>query len=494
MKTRVFLMLFVVLLVGAIPVLADVRLPKLFAEGMVLQRDQPISVWGWAEPGERVMVRLNGRQQATITDNQGRWLLRLQPEKAGGPYTLTVNGLNEIVFDDIWIGDVWICSGQSNMRWQVAASANATEEIANANFPKIRQVIIPRKMYGSPQEDVDTVVTWRTATPEYVGAFTAVGYFFARNLHRDLQVPIGLINTVWGGTRLESWLSEEAMESDEELGKAIPVLKQVEADSILNNKNPNKYPTLLYNAMIHPLIPFAVKGVIWYQGEANTERAFQYRKAFPLLISDWRQRWGLGDFPFYFVQLSSFNAKGGNSAKGSTWAELREAQDQTLSLPNTGQAITIDIGMSKDIHPRNKQDVGKRLAAIALNKTYGRRNVYSGPVYKKHKIKGRHVELSFDHVHKGLAVKQQQDTLGGFEVAGADQRFFPATAVIKKNKVILYSAEVNAPVAVRYGWADDAGACTLMNKDGFPAAPFRTDDWPMLTRDKLYEFKNPAQK
>lgn len=475
------------------PSAADVRLPRIFSDGMVLQREQLIRIWGWADVGERVTVGLKDQRHETVAGADGRWQLALSPELAGGPFELVVSGRNSVSFTDVWIGEVWVCSGQSNMRWVVKESANAEQEIADADYPQIRQVLIPRRMAASPLDDVGEALEWKTATAENVGDFTAVGYFYARELYRELKVPIGLINTVWGGTRLESWISIEGMYRHRELSEAARVFEEVPKDSLNQADKPNTYPTLLFNAMISPLLPYTIKGIIWYQGEANTGRAYQYREAFPLLINDWRGKWGLGDFPFYFAQLSSFKALGGNSNMGSTWAELREAQHMTLALPRTGQAITIDIGNTDDIHPRNKQDVGKRLAGIALFESYGQDVVYSGPTYRKHRSNGNQVIIDFDHVHGGLTTHDGSDVIG-FEIAGSDRVFHPAEALIAGNQIIVTSPAVSKPKAVRYAWADDPGTSNLFNMNGLPAAPFRTDDWSGITKGKLYVFNNQLKK
>lgn len=480
---KITLLSFTLLFIGNV-VFADVRLPKIFGNGMVLQRNQPIAVWGWADPNESVTVSLNKQTKTITATSEGKWLVRLDAERAGGPYQLAVNGKNKLEFTDVLVGDVWICSGQSNMEWPVSASANADEEIASASYPKIRHVKIPNTVAGEPLPDIDGAVTWQETTPANVGSFTAVGYFYARELHNALDVPIGLINTSWGGTMVETWTSKEAFEQDPEFAAMIANVPELEAEAIKGK--PNAYPTLLFNAMVSPLIPYTIKGAIWYQGESNAGRAYQYRKAFPLLIKDWRQRWGLGDFPFYFVQLASFKAGGGTSATGSTWAELREAQTLTLSLPHTGMAVTTDIGETDDIHPRNKQDVGKRLALVALHDAYGKKVGYSGPVYKQLKVSGNRLTVRFDHVDGGLVAKNNATELLGFEIAGEDQQFKRAHATIKGNTVILHSDSVAQPVAVRYAWADDAGESNLFSGIGLPAAPFRTDDWPSVTQEVKY--------
>jgi sialate O-acetylesterase len=351
---------------------------------------------------------------------------------------------------------------------------------------------VPRTTAAEPAKDI-TAGEWLEAAPATTGEFTAVGYFFAKKLFNELHVPIGLINTSWGGTMIETWISREAFERTDEfkgLFGNVPFSDiQAAADKAGKPVGPNSYPTLLFNGMINPIIPFAIKGAIWYQGETNASRAFQYRNAFPLMIQDWRERFKQGDFPFYFVQLASFNLPSGNSAMGSTWAELREAQSATLSFPNTGMAVAMDIGESKDIHPKNKRDVGARLAAIALNNVYNVKTEYSGPVYQSYKTDGNRIILSFSHADNGLRAKDKYGYLKGFQIAGSDKKFYFAKAVIEKNQVVVYSDSVANPVVVRYGWADDMPEVNLYNKEGFPASPFRTDTWKGITEEVKYEIK-----
>jgi sialate O-acetylesterase len=634
---------------------SNISLPKIFGDNMVLQREKPIPVWGWADPGEKITVQFNKQTKTTLADKQGKWTLKLDPEKAGGPYQLTAKGKNKIIYNNVLVGEVWICSGQSNMEMPIAGWGkinNYEQEIANANYPQIRHIKIPNKISGIPKDDIESG-EWKIANPQNAGEFTATGYFFARELYNQLKVPIGLINTSWGGTMVETWTSREAFEQSPEFknliagmpsinldslvkmrtdamkkkiedaqgalvgkevastwseadvntadwkemslpglweGQGLPgldgvvwfrklftvrpedagkeatlelamiddnditwvngvkvgstnaynakrkysipsgVLKEgvnsiavrvedntggggiygeasdlkisfgrlqqslagnwsYRVESILQNAGvgPNDYPTLLFNAMIQPLIPYAIRGAVWYQGETNAGRAYQYRKAFPLMINDWRKRWGMGDFPFYFVQLASFNADNGTSKKGSTWAELREAQTKTLSLPNTGMAVTTDIGNATDIHPKNKQDVGKRLAAIALRNVYGKNIVSGGPVYQSMTITGNTATLTFANTGSGLVAKNNDGKLSGFEIAGEDKIFYPATATIVGNTVVVSSSTVAHPVAVRFGWADDAGIDNLFNKEGFPASPFRTDNWKGITENLKFE-------
>ncbi|SEN65263.1 sialate O-acetylesterase [bacterium A37T11] len=475
---------------GIQAVMGEVRLPKIFGNGMILQRDRPITIWGWADPGEAISVSLDKQTKSTTARSDGKWSLKLNAEKAGGPYELQVKGNNNITLTDVLLGDIWLCSGQSNMEFELERANNGKEEIAAANYPQIRQIKIPRIVAGNPQDDINGEVTWKTATPENVGKFTAVGYFFAKGLYKDLHVPIGLINSSWGGTMIETWISKEAFEQTSSFKDAITNFTEVPLNT-LNKAQPNNYPTLLFNAMINPIIPFAIKGALWYQGETNASRGYQYREAFPLLINDWRKRWGQGDFPFYFVQLASYKAAGGTVEKGSSWAELRESQAKTLSLLHTGMAVITDIGLTNDIHPTNKQDVGKRLEAVALHDAYGKKVVYTGPTYKDIKVAGNQVTVSFNEVNGGLITKDGSVNVLGFAVAGDDQQFKPAKAKIAGDKVVVVSDSVSKPVAVRYSWADDAGTSNLYNKEGFPAGPFRTDNWPAFTKANLFSVKKP---
>ena len=538
---------------------ANVSLPKFFGDNMVLQRNKPIPVWGWANAGEKITLQFKEQTATATADSKGKWMITLKQTAAGGPYQLTVKGANTITLNNVMVGEVWICSGQSNMEMPIAGWGkinNYEQEIANANYPMIRHFKVPNTVSSLPKDDI-TGGDWKVCSPATAGDFTAVGYFFARELYNKLKVPIGLLNTSWGGTMVETWTSREAFENSPEFKSMIAAMPSLDLDSLLKQKTaaanqqieawqgadvvqntslwkdaktddnnwhsvpvpglwseaplsvldgivwlrktidvpaedagkagalqlamiddndstyingtlvgstngynakrkyevpagllqagknviavrvedtgggggiygdstdvkltigehtipltgdwrariekassktavgPNDYPTLLYNAMVNPLIPFAMRGVIWYQGETNASRANQYGKAFPLMINDWRSRWHQGAFPFYFVQLASFNAGGGNSKKGSQWAELREAQTKTLSLPNTGMAVITDIGDANNIHPKNKQDVGKRLAAIALHNVYGESNVFSGPTFQSMKQDGNNID------------------------------------------------------------------------------------------------------
>ncbi|MBX3239935.1 MAG: beta galactosidase jelly roll domain-containing protein [Chitinophagaceae bacterium] len=626
---------------------------------MVLQRHKPIPVWGWADAGEKVTVELagsgiSGKIKTVKAGRDGKWMLRLDAEKEGRPYTLIVKGKkNTITLDDVLIGEVWICSGQSNMQWTVNRSDHAKEEIAAANYPLIRHFEVPREISLIPKDDLPGG-KWKAATPENVGNFTAVGYFFARELYRQLGIPVGLINTSWGGTIVETWISKEAMKSFSEFSDVVDAMpsslealgakRKAKLDNTINelqgglptpaevqswsaasfddsdwktielprhfdrgnfilhdgavwfrsefdlpdslsgqrlvlslgtidglddtyvngvkigstsvktstertyilepsqlrtrknsiavriedpggrsgftgkpedmkisrntyeqslagtwkyriessvdNKQfagPNDAGALLYNTMIAPLIPYAMQGAIWYQGESNAGRAYQYRQSFPLMIKDWRDRWQ-ETFPFLFVQLASFDAAGGNSTKGSSWAELREAQDLTLQAsPKTGMAVIHDVGDPKDIHPTNKQEVGRRLALQALKMVYGQNVIARGPRYQSMQKEGNRIVLSFSNTGSGLIAHGKYGYLHGFEIAGADKKFYWAKAEIRDGKVIVWSDAVTDPVAVHYGWADDNMEANLFNKEGLPAAPFRTDTWKGITEEARFK-------
>lgn len=649
---RIILLVAITLFIQ--PTFALVRLPKILSDNMVLQREKPITIWGWADAKEKITIQFNKQTITTIAAKDGKWKAILKAEVAGGPYQLTVKGKNVITLSNVLVGDVWICSGQSNMEWTLTNTENSDKEIQKADVPMIRHYKIPNTVSPTPKNDI-TGGAWQVSSPATAGNFTAVGYYFAKELNRELNVPIGLINTSWGGTHSETWTSREAFEASEEFKSMIAAMPHLNLDSLVaermatmknriqkiqgelpgvqdktnnwmnadfNDSNwptmmvpklweeqalgdldgvvwyrksfdvsaseagkeatihlakiddndityingvkvgatnaynadrkytipagvlkagknvvairvedggggggvygdaedvriafqnsssslagkwsfrvesyiaqstlgPNEYPTLLFNAMINPILPLSIKGAIWYQGESNAGRSYQYRKAFPLMITDWRNHWKQGDFPFYFVQLASYNANGGTSNSGSGWAELREAQAMTLSLPNTGMAVTTDIGDPKDIHPRNKKDVGKRLAAVALNKTYGKNMVFSGPTYQSMKVEGNKAIISFTHIGSGLKAADKYGYLRGFEIAGADQKFYYAKAFIEGDKVVVHCDQVTAPVAVRFGWADDASDNNLYNIEGFPASPFRTDAWKGVTEEGKFSY------
>ncbi len=631
---------------------AKVILPKIFSDNMVLQRNGLIPVWGWADANEKIEVRFNNQVKSVKAGKNGKWLIRLDAENAGGPYDMTIKGKNTVQIRNILVGEVWLCSGQSNMEWTVGQSMNAKQEIAAANNLFIRHIKIQRDISSLPQNDINAG-DWQICDSTTVANFTGVGYFFAKNLYNELKIPVGLINSSWGGTNIETWISREAFENSDEFKEMIagmpkidldslsklkvkgsvmriealqgtkmegmntsqfrelsfddskwPVLNQpqlweeqsigeldgivwlrktivlasldltkeatlvlskiddndityvngikvgstnqwdanrrytippgvlkegknviavrvddtgggggiygdaadvklilynaslplsgewkFQVESVIKTTNQNSLPSLCFNAMISPLIPFAFQGVLWYQGESNAGRSYQYRKAFPLLINDWRQKWNNSSMPFYFVQLATFNNPG-NSNEGCGWAELREAQTMTLSLPNTGMCVTTDLVTNpKDIHPTNKQDVGKRLAALALNNLYSKNMICNGPIYKSMEIKNDQVILSFDNIGTGLYTPDKYGYIRGFEIAGKDQVFHYAKAFIKGNTVVLFNEKVDNPVAVHFGWIGDASDCNLFNKEGYPAVPFRTDEWKTVTKDEKYKIE-----
>jgi sialate O-acetylesterase len=640
---------FLWLISGILAFLPSISQPKpagIFGHHMVLQRNKPVRIWGTATSGESVRVVLGQRTAKTTANRQGQWDLQLPAMEAGGPYTMTIEGKGSVRFDDIYIGEVWVCSGQSNMEWSLSNTDSADFEIPRANHPLIRHILVPKQVSLQPEADIKPA-QWQSCTPETAGGFTAVGYYFAKNLQASLGVPIGIIHSSWGGTHVETWTSGEsffaepafaslkdrmpantdsvfAMRSRQlqavivRVQPALPVASearqyrlegfndqswktmrlpgtwesqgfpeldgtvwfrrkfqipaeistkgatlylsmiddddstfingvfvgstqgynqrriykisagQLKAENTIAVKimdpggdggiygdardlrleigdvrvpldgnwafriermaqealqlGPNAYPTLLYNAMIHPIIRFPVRGMTWYQGESNAGRAKQYRMSFPLLIKDWRTQWKDSSMPFYFVQLTHWKAGGGNSRNGgSSWAELREAQDLTLRLPHTGMAVITDIGNTEDIHPRNKRDVGKRLALQALAGTYGKDMPAQSPRYRSMRREGNRLILQFDHLYEGWEVRNPYGYINGFELAGADQRFFLARARKSGTEIIVEADEVPEPIAVRYCWSDDPHDVNLFNSIGLPATPFRTDNWKMKT-------------
>ena len=630
---------------------ANIKLPVIFGNNMVLQRNKPISIWGWAAGKEKVTVQFNKQTKTTIADNAGKWQIILSAENAGGPFTLSLKGNNNIKIENILVGEVWVCSGQSNMEMPIEGWGkinNYVQEISNADYPQIRHFKVPNTVSATLQNDL-TGGDWKVCSPATAGNFSAAAYFFARELYTKLKVPIGLINTSWGGTQSEAWTSEKAFEQSSELKyiatemkgsnmketienrgeKVIKNIQKLQGDFVNNantidwqnndfddskwpvmklpglwetkglpdldgtvwfrrsfiisdadagkaatlylamiddndetyingvkigsttgyntkrkyvieegilkagkntiavkvedtgggggiygdeaemklmienseqsmagnwafkvssltksslNAGPNDYPSLLFNAMIYPILKYGIKGAIWYQGETNAGRAYQYRTAFPVMINDWRKHFKQGNFPFLFVQLSTFGSADANSKNGSNWAELREAQAMTLKLPNTGMAVTTDIGNPKDIHPKNKQDVGKRLALIALHDVYKKTGEYIGPTFQSMNITGNKAIVTFTNTGSGL----KDDELKGFEIAGSDKQFYLAKAIISKGKVLVSSEEVKHPVSVRYNWTDDASGGNLFNKEMLPAAPFRTDKWEGVTFKTKY--------
>ena len=501
---------------------ADVTLPSVIGDHMVLQTGIVTPIWGTAEPGEAVAVQLGEQQASTAANAAGKWSVKLGPFEPGGPVEMTVTASNVLTVQDILIGEVWVCSGQSNMQWAVRNSWHPETEIAEANYPQMRLFTVKHVTSDKPLED--TNASWDLCTPETVPGFSAVGYFFGKELHKTRNVPVGLINTSWGGTPAESWTSLPTLEGDpvlepilrrwdvrlqnypiehqkyrERLAEWQTIADEAEAlgrpvprrpGAPVGPDHPHR-PASLYNGMIAPLIPYAIRGAIWYQGESNAGRAYEYRKLFPKMISDWRAAWNQGQFPFLFVQLANFNAWGSPPPNESAWAELREAQTMTLMLPNTGMAVTTDIGESYDIHPRNKQEVGRRLALSAQGIAYGEDIVHSGPLYDSFAVEERRIRLRFKHLGSGLEASDGQ-ALRGFMVAGPDCQFVGAQAKIEEDTVVVWNNWVAHPIAVRYAWAHDPTG-NLCNAEGLPASSFRTDRWPGVTAEQpdLPAPKNP---
>lgn len=651
---------FLLLFIFVQPALATVSVPSLISDNMVLQAGKKVRIWGWASPQESITVELAKEKASVVADSKGNWQAFVGPLKSGGPFVLTIKASNTLTIQNVLVGEVWVCSGQSNMEWPLVNTTGATETIAQANFPEIRLFTVPKKTSGTPLDNIEG--RWVVATPEQVGQFSAVAYYFGRELNQKLKIPVGLIHTSWGGTPAEAWTSREALATPElqpildrydlsfkdmperkkafeeqlaawvkenlytdegnkgeGLGYADPktstadwlqmnlpqffetaglkidgatwVRKEVElpaswagkplvlnlgaiddydttyfngqkvggigmetpnsytihrryqipaelvkagrnviavrvfdsageggfgtgemllapswadiapvslrgswsykVESGLTPKDPNwgsrpeapgptnqNSPTVLYNAMLAPLFPYAVRGAIWYQGESNSSRAYQYRTLFPTMIRNWRTSWADNDFPFYFVQLANWQPIKPEPGE-SEWAELREAQTLTLREPKTGMAVTIDIGETNDIHPRNKLDVGHRLAVWALANTYNQKLEFSGPLFKSFSVKGNEIRLKFDHAKSGLKTSDG-GPVKGFAIAGEDKRFVWAEARIEGDEIVVSSKDVAKPVAVRYAWADNP-VTNLYNKVGLPASPFRTDDWPGVT-------------
>ncbi|CAA9444455.1 MAG: Sialic acid-specific 9-O-acetylesterase [uncultured Phycisphaerae bacterium] len=485
---------------------ADVKLAGVFTEHMVLQQGIPAPVWGTAAPNEQVTVTVAGQTAQATADAAGKWVAKVPPLKAGGPHELVAKGANEVKVADVMVGEVWIASGQSNMEWAVASGSATDQEKASANYPAVRMFTVQKSVTGKPAADVATPnnAGWVVCTPQSVNAFSAVGYFFAKELHKSLNVPVGIIHTSWGGTPAESWARPDALAADPELKPILDrwaqalaaypqqvdawrqAADQADAQGLPvpgAPQDPRSNPWRaggLYNAMIAPLVPYGIKGAIWYQGESNASRAYQYRKLLPAMIKTWRDAWGQGEFPFLIVQLANFTPPPAEPGD-SDWAELREAQAMTAKQPNNGLAVAIDIGDAADIHPRNKEDVGKRLAYVALNRTYGKSDVVpSGPEYESMAVESDKVRLKFKHA-AGLAAKGG-GAVKGFAVAGEDKKWHWADATIDGESVVVRSDKVARPVAVRYAWAHNPPT-NLYNAAGLPAAPFRTDDWKGVTAD-----------
>ncbi len=505
--------------------LADVKLHGLFTDHMVLQQKTTVPVWGQADPDEKVTVTFQGQKVTATADAKGKWMAKLENLEPGGPFEMTVEGKNSVKLADVLVGEVWICSGQSNMQWTISQSKDPKETIAASANPNLRLFQQRQVTSGKPLDHTQTADAWkqwRVAAPESVPGFSAVAYHFGQSLQKARNVPVGVIHTSWGGTPAEAWTSSEFLEKTPEVAHYLKSIRSAQdnweknQESMIKNfeeqkkkfdaeaeklraenkkvpaaprkpqhpnTNPNS-PTVLYNAMINPMIPYAIKGAIWYQGESNAGRAYEYRTLFPTMIQSWRAAWGY-DFPFLFVQLAPFMDIS-KQPQESNWAELREAQLLTsLKLAGTAQAVITDTTDEKtdqkDIHPKNKQPVGERLALAARQKVYGEKIVGTGPLFEKLTIEGDKAILHFTSIGSGLECKGSE--LTGFTIAGEDKKFHNATATIKGDTIVVTSDAVKQPVAVRFGWSNYP-VVNLFNKEGIPASPFRTDEWPGTTWPK----------
>ncbi len=483
------------------PAMADVRLPNIFTDHMVLQRDQPNRVWGRADAEEAVTVTIGDQQHATTADAEGNWSVTLDPLSVGDPLVLTAKGKTTVTINDVLVGEVWICSGQSNMQWNVGSSNDADLEIAAANYPQIRMINFPQVGTQEPVWTHDNRA-WMVCSPETVSSFSAVGYFFGRQLHQTLGVPIGLINNAWGGSAAEAWVPRDVLAKNPEMyaamlerwqdmeaqaaqlrtNESLNDAQKKQLNRLQNQLRGNHNPGNIYNGVLKSHLGYGIRGAIWYQGESNAGRAYQYRDLFPLMISQWRSEWGQDDFPFYWVQLADFRSEQSEPTE-SSWAELREAQTMTMDkLPNTGEAVIIDKGEGKDIHPRNKQIVGARLARWALACDYGIAMDYRSPRYASMEQAGGKLVLSFDHVGAGWRPFDVHQPIG-FAIAGEDRKFVWADAkILKDGRIEVSSPAVADPVAARYGWADNP-VLNLFTRDDLPLTPFRTDEWPGVTAD-----------
>lgn len=521
MSNRILCRIAVVLTFGMLlcgRVLAEVRLPAVFSDNMVVQQASPLVVWGWAEAGEKVRVSLPSQEKEVAADPDGSWRIQLDPVKIEGSFEIVIKGNNTIVIKNVLAGEVWLASGQSNMHWPLSHALNGDKEVAGSNYPEMRLFHVPPETADEPARDCDA--KWVVCGPETSGGFSAVAFFFGRHLHEKLGCPVGLIAGPYGGTFIEAWMSDEALRTTEdypyimnrfkgdekryneylekyekeraaweenvqaakEQGLPVPPEPQLPIEAIAMPRN---YPSRLFNAMINPVIPYTIQGVVWYQGESNAlaGRSAQYARLFPAMLNDWRKWWGY-DFPFYSVQLAPFanNPWQPDDANNCDWAELRDVQQEMTAMKNCEMAVTVDLGDAYDIHPKNKQDVGRRLGLIALTKVYGYDVTCSGPVYESMEIVGNRIRIFFKSVADGLVLKG--DRLEEFTIAGQDGVFVKAHArIVGKDRVEVWSKKVAYSDAVRYGWRRCPDKCNLYNSAGLPASPFRTDDFPLVSRD-----------
>lgn len=510
-KTLFTMLVFITGILVLMPtsLLANVKVPHIFTDNMVIQRDKPVNVWGWADAGESVEVIFGQSKASAKADKDGKWMVTLSPVVTGGPYSMTIKGKNTINIGNILVGEVWVCSGQSNMEMGITQIDNSRQEIMSANYPEIRLFLIPKKTSWKPEDDVNA--EWKVCTPENIvlggwGGFSSVAFFFGRAIYKELNIPVGLIETAWGGTNIMPWTPPEGFRTEPEFSGIAA--KKAEADSIYLNKyslavtNMKKWavteeenlrkgkkttpapqwpvhpsdkssePSALYNAMVHPIINYPVRGAIWYQGEADRGDGMLYFKKMKVLVNGWRTVWHDNTMPFYYVQLAPFKYYW-DKLEPYKLPEIWEAQTKSLEIPNTGMAVTTDIGNVRDIHPTNKQEVGRRLSLWALAKTYGKTDIaYSGPIYKSVTFSGGKAKISFDYADKGLKTSDGKAP-EWFEIAGNDKHFVRAEAKIDGSTVIVWSDKVSNPAYVRFGWNEEAEP-NLFNADNLPASPFRT--------------------
>jgi sialate O-acetylesterase len=482
---------------------SDVKPNNLFSDHMVLQAGVSVPIWGTASPGEQITVTIDDQKQSTTAADSGKWMIHLSNLQAGGPLEMTIGGTNTITIHDVLVGQVWLASGQSNMQFSVGPSptvkayngvVNMEQEIAAANYPLLRMYTVKPTLSAKPLDD--TQGQWEVCTPDTVKSFSAIGYFFARDLQKEIAQPVGIINSSYGASTAEAWISKSAMNADDQLAGLMknfqtavdsyaaraatlpatePTTRSARARGPRDPYHDQHNPTVLWNAMLKPLEPYAIRGVIWYQGESvlnGTAGDKLYPTVMETLVRSWRNEWDQGDFPFYVCQLAGQNAASNNPF-------IRESQAAILSLPNTGMAVTIDIGEMKNVHPKNKQDVGDRLSRIALAKVYGKPIEYSGQVYDSMKVEDHSIRLAFTHIGGGLVAKD--GPLETFMIAGSDGQFKAAQAKIDGDSVVVSSLSVPNPVAVRYAWMSWPEGCNFYNAAGLPAAPFRTDQQPGAT-------------
>lgn len=488
------ILILLLLLIPAAVTRAEVRLAALFSDNMVLQQGMQTPVWGWADEGEEVKVTFRGKTVSAKPKN-GKWMVKLPAQQAGGASDmLVVEGKNRIELHNVVVGEVWICSGQSNMELGLKQAFEGEKDIQGSANPLLRLFHVPKTRANEPRDDVKA--SWKEAGPETTANFSAVGYYFGRDLQKARNVPVGLIETDWGGSPAEVWMSEAVLQANPQYKRDILDAYQASLAAMEKQETKNRKgarvpwkPAELYNGMIAPLIPYAFKGAIWYQGESNAGRAHQYRTLFADMIRNWRKDWGEGDFTFLAVQLAPFDKGKKRSLEEinaapveSDWAELREAQLlATETLPKVGMAVITDVGEKDDIHPKKKEPVGARLALAARGIAYGEKIEYSGPVYRSMKVNGDKAVLSFEHVDGGLEARDGE--LKGFAICGEDKKFVWGKAEIEGDKIMVSSPQVQKPVAVRFGWSDYP-VVNLWNKAGLPATPFRTDHFPMITAPK----------